>query len=95
MEQSNLDRFNGLAKQILEKLIEACPVGIDLKVTDFGLQAGGTGRDGFYSASSDEIFFDQSIQWLVTEGYARSVGGSYVATLATLDHFNRRPNVLT
>lgn len=94
MEQSNLERFNGLAKQILERLIDACPIAVELKVSTFGLQEGRP-SSGFWEYSSDEILLNQSIKWLESEGYIRAVGGDYVATLATLKHFQRVPNVLS
>ncbi|WP_433886063.1 hypothetical protein [Pseudomonas vranovensis] len=95
MGQSNLEQFNGLAKQILERLIEACPVAIELNVQDFGLQEGSPAGNGFWASSSDETFLNHSIKWLESEGYIRAVGGAYVATLVTLNHFQRVPNVLS
>lgn len=93
--ENNLERFNKLTKEILDRLVEACPVPLELKTEDFGLEPGKFESSGMYSYSGDENFLSSTIKWLEAEGYIRSVGGSHTATLETLRHVGRIPNALS
>lgn len=93
--ENNLERFNQLTKGIFDRLVEACPVPLELKAEDFGLEPGEYTSSGMYSYSGDEIFLTSTIKWLEAEGYIRSAGGKHTATLETLRHLGRIPNVLS
>lgn len=91
-EIPNIDRFNLMVGQIMERLIEACPQPVEFSAESLGLQAGE--YSGLhYLRSSDEQFLASALQWLVDEGFIRGKS-EHVITLKGLELYNRVPNRL-
>lgn len=90
--KTNIERFNALVGPIMERLVEACPVSIQLSPEDFGLQSG-QWLDGGYTLSDDEIILNSTLNWLSAEGFIRG-GQEFVITYKGLELYGRVPNRL-
>lgn len=91
-EIPNIDRFNLMVGQIMERLIEACPLPVEFSAESLGLQAGYF-SDMDYVISPDEQFLESALTWLVEEGFIRGKN-EHVITLKGLELYNRVPNRL-
>lgn len=91
-EKTNIERFNVLIGLIMERLIEACPVPMELSAEDFGLQTG-KWVELHYSLSGDETFLNLALQWLASEGFIRGER-AFVVTLKGLELYGRVPSRL-
>lgn len=92
-KQSNAERFNLLIGKIQEKLLESCPVPIELPSSAFGMESGN--YDGLhYFRSSDEVFLEATLQWLAAEGFIRGNNDEYVITHKGLELCGGLPNRL-
>lgn len=91
-EKTNIELFNPLVGQIIEKLIEACPVPMRLTAEDFGLQAG-RWAELHYFLSSEETLLESALNWLAAEGFIRGEK-EFVITLKGLELCGRVPSRL-
>jgi hypothetical protein len=91
-EKANIERFNLLVGQIMDKLIEACPVPMGFSAEDLGLRAG-KWSELDYLPSDDETFLDSALKWLAAEGFIRGEN-EFVISLKGLELYGRVPNRL-
>lgn len=91
-QQTNIEQFNVLVGQIMETLIEACPVSTQFSPEDFGLQSG-QWLEGGYTLTDDEIILNSTLTWLEAEGFIRGKQ-EFVITYKGLELWGRIPNKL-
>lgn len=104
MSIDNKEQFNLLTRKILNLLISACPVPVEITGKTFELPKGvmedltvtGVFSAGFYNESSEEEFLGHTLKWLQDEGFVRAIDSEhYVATLQTLTLAGAVPNALS
>jgi hypothetical protein len=106
MSETNKVQFNALVSKILDVLVAACPVQVEVTVESFGLPkgefdsshepSGFIGFVGSYNETPEEQLLNSTLRWLLAEGFIR-VGehtDHYVATLQTLTLRGEIPNTL-
>lgn len=87
-----MEEFNKMICQIMDALIESCPVPLEINGASFGLQEG-VWNGMHYSLSSEESVLFSTLKWLTAEGFIRG-DGEYVITYKGLAHHNLLPNRL-
>lgn len=93
MSESNREKFNDLISQIMDVLIDSCPVYNSLDPEEFGIQAGEMANNGMYNPTDEEAFFNDCIRWLKDEEFIRG-DNSFVVTSYGLEMFNSLPECL-
>lgn len=102
MSTDNSARFNELAKQVIDLVVGACPLPVEITSETLNLPKGGVSSapsgfsGGFYDPSPEEEMLDSTLAWLFAEGFIRqSSTNYYTATLRTLKIYNAVPNAIT
>ena len=105
MSNDNKAKFNEFARKILDALVEACPMSVELTAETLDLQKGHAekastsgimGTMAFYSYSPDEQLLNSTLEWLDAEGFVRTASRDhYVATLQTLKIYNAVPHAVS
>ncbi|MDN3224169.1 hypothetical protein [Pseudomonas nunensis] len=105
MSDKNSADFNGLVSKILDLLVAACPVPLEITVETFGLPkgvyeksepSGFLGFAGSYNETPEEALLQSTLLWLTAEGFIRlGDADHYVATLQTLKLRGAIPNTLS
>ncbi|OXS19868.1 hypothetical protein CGU37_22375 [Pseudomonas fluorescens] len=101
MSADNSARFNELAKQIIDLVVGACPLPVEINAETLNLPKGGISSapsgfsGGFYNPSPEEEMLDSTLAWLFAEGFIRKDNTDYyTATLRTLKIYNSVPNAI-
>lgn len=94
MSDNSNAEFNGLVSNILDVLVAACPLPVDITVETFGLPKGAydksepsvyAGYGSSYNGTPEEALLQSTLMWLTEEGFIRlGAHDHYVATLQTL-----------
>lgn len=96
MSVDNKEEFNVLVGKILRMVVNACPAQVRLNTEVFDMKAGS--HDGqYYEASPQEQFLDDTLRWLVSEGYIRGEANNdcYIATFHALKVYGAIPSALS
>ncbi|QZD72867.1 hypothetical protein [Pseudomonas sp. 3-2] len=104
MSTDNKSQFNLLTRKVIEMLVEACPVSVEITAETFSLPEGqydsSSSSDvfitGFYTPSAEEHLLNSTLKWLADEGFIRETAtDQYVATLRTLKLYDAIPSALS
>lgn len=102
MSADNSARFNELTKQVIDLVVGACPLPVEITADTFSLPKGGVSSapsgfaGGFYNPSPEEEMLESTLDWLFAEGFIRKGSTNYyTATLRTLKIYNSVPNAIT
>lgn len=100
MSADNSARFNELAKQVMDLVVGACPLPVEITAETLNLAKGGFTSSGgftggFYDPSPEEEMLESTLAWLFAEGFIRKANTDYfIATLQTLKLYGSVPNAI-
>lgn len=101
MSTDNRERFNELTKQVLDLVVGACPLLVEITADTLNLPKGrissasGGFSGGFYESSPEEEMLDSTLAWLIAEGFIRKGNTDYyTATLRTLKIYISVPKAI-
>lgn len=92
--ETNLERFDRLVRQVMDRLKNTCPLPTLLSPQDFGLKHGEQLANGDYQASEDEEFLRLTLCWLKDEGFVRG-DNRYVITYKGMENQGFLPPSIT
>lgn len=106
MDDDNKAIFDKFARKVLELLVKACPLHMEITVETFNWPRGEYEKSsdssgsmmvaGSYRQSPEEEFLEGTLKWLVEEGLIRKRGSQhYVATLRALELYESVPKSIS
>ncbi len=82
----NIERFDKLCHQIMQALVDNCPIEMKLTAGTFGLQQRDR-NDQYAQLTNDEVFMYAALRWLADEQVIRRIvdgKNSYVGHVITI-----------